>query len=322
MEYGQIPGIDKNISRLVQGTMMLSTEELEESFALLDAVFAMGCNTFDAAHLYGGGDCERVLGQWMETRGNREEVVIIGKGAHHNADRRRVTPFDITADLHDSLARLRTEYIDLYLLHRDDPEVPVMPIVDMLNDHCRAGRIRAFGGSNWTCERLQQANAYAWVRGLLPFAASSPNFTLAERVEEPWAGCLNISGPGGAAARAWYQQNAMPLFPWSSLASGFFSGRLSRENFADIREDLSAVCITAYCHEPNFQRLDRVWELAREKGRTVPQIALAWVLQQPLDIFPLVGCRTPEEFQVNLQALDIQLTPEELDWLDLRRESP
>ena len=76
--------------------------------------------------------------------------------------------------------------------------------------------------------------------------------------------------------------------------------------------------------EDSFALLDavRVWELAREKGRTVPQIALAWVLQQPLDIFPLVGCRTPEEFQVNLQALDIPLTPEELDWLDLLRESP
>ena len=84
MEYGHIPGIDKPISRLVQGTVMLSSNELERSFVLLDQVFELGCTTFDTAHNYGQGDCERTLGDWVQARGLRERVVIITKGAHHS----------------------------------------------------------------------------------------------------------------------------------------------------------------------------------------------------------------------------------------------
>src|SRR5690606_27782491 len=127
------------------------------------------------------------------------------------------TPYDITADLFDSLARMQTDYIDIYLLHRDDPDVPVGPIVEILNEHHQAGRIHAFGGSNWSHERIREANEYAAAHGLTPFVASSPNFSLAEQIQEPWAGCLSIGGRKGAAARDWYRQNQIALFTWSSL---------------------------------------------------------------------------------------------------------
>src|SRR5438132_7659596 len=154
MKHGNVQGITKPISRLVQGTVMLRAATLDASFQLLDEVFAAGGNTFDAAHHYGNGECERVLGQWLASRGIRDQVVILTKGAHHSIDRRRVTPFDITADLFDSLARLKTDHVELYVLHRDDPNVPVGPIVEILNEHHRAGRIGAFGGSNWSIERI------------------------------------------------------------------------------------------------------------------------------------------------------------------------
>ncbi len=321
MQYGQVANLDKKVSRLVQGSIMLSEKKMENGFALLDTAFAMGCNTIDSAHIYGGGTCERVLGRWMQARGNRDEIVVISKAAHHNADRKRVTPFDIATDLHDSLARLRTDYIDLYFLHRDDPDVSVGPIVESLNEHCAAGRIRAFGGSNWAPGRIREANDYAVQHKLVPFVASSPNFTLAEQVEEPWEGCLTISGPSQEAARQWYAERDMPLFTWSSLARGFFSGRLSRANFEQVRNNMDQSCVHSYCYEQNFQRLDRVAELAQEKGKSVPQIALAWVLQQPLNIFALVGCETPDEFKANCDALELQLNETELAWLDLRRDS-
>lgn len=320
MEYGKVKGLNKKVSRIVQGTIMLDAGKREEGFALLDGVYALGCNTFDAAHIYGGGACERVLGQWIEKRGIRDEVVVLSKGAHHNGDRKRVTPFDIAADLHDSLARLRTHHIDLYVLHRDDAEVPVGPIVEALNEHHAAGRIGAFGGSNWQPERIAAANEYAAAHGLVPFAVSSPNFSLAEQVNEPWAGCISLSGPQNAAARAWYGANQMPLFTWSSLARGFFSGKLTRQNFEELKPKLDSSCVHAYCYEQNFQRLERVEELAREKGKSVPQVALAYVLHQPLEIFALVGCESPEEFRVNTEALELKLTPAEMEWLDLRRE--
>lgn len=321
MRYGKIAGLDKQISRIVQGAINLTTEDLAGGFALLDAAMAHGINAFDTAHLYGGGACDRVLGQWMESRGNREQVVIIGKSAHHNGDRRRVTPFDVTADLFDSLARLRSGYMDIHLLHRDDPEVPVGPIVEILNEHRAAGRIRAFGGSNWSVARIQEANEYAARHGLVPFAGSSPNFSLAEQVQEPWAGCLSISGPQAEADRAWYAARKMPLFTWSSLARGFFSGRVTRQNFEEVKATVDQSMVLSYAYEQNFQRLDRAFELAAVKGVTVPQLALAWVLAQPLDIYALVGALNGAEVEANLRALELKLTPAEQEWLDLRRES-
>jgi aryl-alcohol dehydrogenase-like predicted oxidoreductase len=231
VRYGEIPGLNKPVARVVQGTTMIGSDLDEtKSFALLDQVFEMGGSALDTARVYGGGNSERLIGRWMQARGLRDKIVIITKGAAHSEDRRRLTPFDIASDLHDSLARLKTDYVDVYLLHRDDPNVPVEPIMEALNEHLRAGRIRALGASNWSHQRLEAANAYARASGLAPFVASSPQFSLADSLAEPWPLCLTISGPREAAAREWYMQTQMPLLAWSPLASGFFSGRFRRDN--------------------------------------------------------------------------------------------
>lgn len=316
MEYGTVPGIDKPVSRLVQGTVMVSSRAIDYSFELLDAIFELGCTTFDTAHQYGGGDNERTVGRWVNDRGVRDKVVILGKGAHHSQDRRRVTPYDITSDLHDSLARFKFDFIDLYVLHRDDPNVPVGSIVEVLNEHKRAGLIHAFGGSNWSVERLRAANEYAAAHGLEPFAVSSPNYSLAVQVKEPWENCISISGPQAAADRAWYRQQKMPIFSWSSLAGGFFSGRFRRDNLHTFESYLDKLCVECYCSEENFQRLDRAQEMATQKGLTIPQIATAYVMSQPLDIFALVGCQSADEFRANMQAMSLRLTAEEMRWLD------
>ncbi len=316
MRYGSVQGIDKPISRLVQGTVMINSANLAESFILLDGIFELGCTTFDTAHVYGNGDNERTVGKWIRERSLREKVVIVGKGAHLNADRNRVTPWDISSDLYDSLARFQTDYVDLYLLHRDDPAAPVGPIVEVLNEHLKAGRIHAFGGSNWSHERVQEANAYAAAHNLTPFVVSSPNFSLANQVQPPWTGCLSISGEQGKEARTWYAQQHMALFTWSSLAGGFFSGRFRRDNLNTFEQSLDRLCVQSYCDEHNFQRLDRVQELAVQKSLSIPQIALAYVLCQALNIFALVGCRTPQEFADNVACSDLILTAEEISWLE------
>ncbi len=316
MQYGNIRGIDKPVSRLAQGTIMIGSKNRDAGFALLDGVFELGCNIFDTAHVYGGGDNERTFGKWVNDRGLREEVVVLAKGAHHNADRNRVTPFDITADLHDSLARFGFDYIDLYVLHRDDPEVPVGPIVEALNEHKQAGLIRAFGGSNWTHQRVAEANEYAQAHGLEGFAVSSPQFSLVEMIKEPWPNCISISGPACAEARRWYHENDVALVPWSTLARGFLSGRVRRDGgeSAEKRDDLG---VDSFASEANYERLERAAELAERKGLTVPQISLAYVLNQPLNVFPLVGCWTPEEFRGNLDVLDVELSEDEIAYLEM-----
>ena len=322
MVYGEISGVKRPVARIIQGTTMIGSDlDAKESFALLDQVYEMGCNTMDTAHVYGNGNSERILGQWIQTRGLRDKIIIVTKGAAHSEDRRRLTPFDIASDLCDSLARLKTEYIDLYLLHRDDPAIPVAPIVDALNEHLQAGRLHAFGASNWTHDRIEAANVYARANGLTLFAASSPQYSLADSFEEPWPLCLSISGPAGAAAREWYSQTRMPVLAWSPLASGFFSGRFRRDNLHLFGErEWDRVAVRTYANEANFRRLDRASALAQEKGLTAAHIALAFVMNQPMNLFAVVGPHSAGKFKANIETSEIQLTQAEMDWLDLRTD--
>jgi aryl-alcohol dehydrogenase-like predicted oxidoreductase len=294
--------------------MIIGLNNYDESAKLLDCAMGLGINAFDIAYVYGGGDSERAIGKWMEERGNRENVFIVTKGAHPNRDRKRVTPYDITSDLMDSLARLRTDYIDVYLLHRDDEDLPVGPIVDILNEHRAAGRIRAFGGSNWKHGRIAEANAYAAAAGLAEMAVSSPNYGLCEQVDDPWGpGCVTISGAIGAAAREYYRGNNMPVMAYSSLGRGMLSGRVTRGNY---KEMLDGAALKAYAYEVNFARLDRASGLAAEKGVSVPQIALAYILNQPLNVFPIVGAASEAELANTAAAIGVALTAQELAQLE------
>ena len=225
----------KKYPDLFKAPLCATQGEQESCNELLDAVFAQGINTFDTAHGYGNGECERSFGAWVNSRGVRDDIVILGKGAHPNRDvPHRVTPYYISADINDSLHRFQTDYIDLYILHRDDEQVPVGPIVERLHEHKEKGHIHAYGGSNWTYKRVAEANDYAAKHGLTPFVASSPNFSLAEQAKAPWDGCISISGPKGEEARDWYLENNVTLFTWSSLAGGFFSGRFRKDNLDSV----------------------------------------------------------------------------------------
>ena len=326
MKYKQLPEVKKPISTLVFGT---ATPKLfaavdrnrpdietcrQEAFALLDAVFAAGINCFDCAGHYG----EEILGEWIDLRGVREKIVILSKCAHPNAWRDRVTDFDILSDIHDALAKLRTNYVDIYMLHRDNPDVPVSVIVDTMNRLHDEGKIGAFGGSNWTHHRLEEANEYAAKNNLVPFTVSSPNFGLAEQVDNPWVGnCVTLSGPENAEARQWYQDHNMPVFAYSSLARGFFSGAFASDDREKAKQFLDEAAIKGYYCDNNFERLRRAEILAGEKHCTVAQIALAWLLNQPLDTYLLVSFSNEKHIRPSVDACEMVLTPEECAWLNL-----
>ncbi len=319
MKYGNIEGVPKPVSRIVQGTAFSGRKSDHEDYmlSLFDHAFEMGVTTFDMAHNYGGGEVERTFGHWLKTRAVRDEVVILTKGAHHSQDRKRVTPFDIESDIHDSLARLGTDFLDIYLLHRDDESQAIGPIVAKLNEYHEKGVIGIYGGSNWSIERIQEANAWAAANGADAFRASSPNFSLADQIAVPWEGCMSISGPGNHDERAWYQEAQMPLFTWSSLAGGFFSGRFRPDNLDSFKDYYDRVVVDFYCSEDNFERLARAQILALEKSLTVAQIAVAFIFNSPLDIYPLIASRSSEELRQNIEAMELALSPAEMAWLDL-----
>lgn len=319
MEYINIEGLNKSVSRFVMGTFgMFLDDKLEDHFATLDAALNLGINTIDTARAY---DSEATVGRWMNERGTREKVVLLSKGAHPTDYRERVTPYDIDSDLAESLAELQTDYLDIYLLHRDDLSKPVGPIIEKLNEHFAAGHIKIFGGSNWTHQRIEEANEYAYAHNLEPMRISSPNYSLAEQVENPWApGCVTISGPQNADAQKWYTKNQMPVFAYSSLGRGMFSGRVTREIFKNNPESINQFCRKGYCYECNFKRLDRVIEIAEEKHASIPQVAMAFVIDSPMNVFPIIGAANRSEIESSLGALKVKLTPQEVLYLDLKSD--
>jgi len=310
MKYGKIPGIERPVSRVVLGSIGLKPEDPAQTGSIIERYLERGGNMIDTANVYSGGRSERSIGEWMRKAGRREDLLILTKGAHHDAKGKRVSPEEISYDLGQSLDRLGTKYIDLYVLHRDDPDVPVGPVMEILNYHSRRGRITATGGSNWSHQRLEEASEYAREHELTPFAVSSPNMGLAVPNEPMWADCVSISGD--RAAQDWYARTKTPIMSWASLSSGFFSGAFSPENTEN--KDIARV----YYSEGNWERLRRVQHLAQELGHAPIQIALAWVLNQPdLEVFALMGPQTVEELDSSLDAAEIELTPKQVGWLSL-----
>ena len=288
------------MSRLAMGTAGLLN--YPQAAAVFDAFFEAGGTTFDTAAHYGTGRADALLGDWLRERGVRDQVAVIGKGAHSP----HCFPEVVTTQLYESLERLNTDHIDVYFLHRDNPDVPVGEFVDVLNEHYRAGRIKVFGGSNWTLARMDEANAYAAKHGLEGFRVLSNQFSLAEMIEPVWAGCISASD---AASVAWLKRTGTTLFGWSSQARGFFTDRGGRQKHDD------PALVRSWYNEVNFARRDRAEWLARTYNTTVAAIALAYNLAQNFALFPLIGPVTVEELRSSLAALSTKLTHEEANWL-------
>lgn len=306
MAYGSIPGVDKQVSRLVMGCD--NQTNLAHASAMFDAFFEMGGTTFDTAFIYGGGYIEKLVGQWVRNRGVREDVVMITKGAHTP----HCDPESLTRQLEESLERQGTDYADLYMMHRDNTDIPVGEFVDVMDEHLRAGRIRAYGGSNWTPERVDEANAYAKANGRTGFTILSNHFGLAEALDVPWAGCVHATDPD---SKAWLEERGIALLPWSSQARGFFTGRAHPEDRSD------AELVRCYYSDENFERLARAEELGAERGVPATAIALAFVLHQQFPTFALFGPRSIGEMRSSTLGLGVELSAQEMAWLDLRSPS-
>jgi len=317
-----VAGVDKEVSELILGTAAYRLDGRDVWFSLLDAFMMYGGTTVDTARIYANGESEQLIGQWMESRGNRETVVVITKGGHGKdgalpRERFRET---IEEEIRRSLEALRSDYIDLYLLHRDNPAIPVGEIIEVLNAERERGRIHAFGGSNWTYERVDEANGYATRQGLRGFTAVSNNLSLAVPTGPFYTGLVSTDPSG----ECWHIRTGIPLLAWSSQARGFFSGRCRPEmrNADHIEDGFTRRMIEIYGTDENFERLRRAEELGKRKGGySAVEVALAWVLSKPFRVVPIVGPRTKQELESCVRALSIQLTASEIKWLNLEPRS-
>lgn len=301
-----LPGVKLPVSKLMLGCDNRDT--LADGAIVWDAWMEAGGNAFDTAHIYNAGLNEQVLGDWIRNRGVADSIVVTAKGAHTP----NCTPAAIEKQLDESLSRLGLEQVPIYLLHRDNPAVPVGEFIDALNRLHNAGRIGVFGGSNWTVERFLEANAYAASNGLQPMRLLNNNLSLAVMEKPVWPGCISSSS---LATRRVLQEQAVVHFSWSSQARGFFLAEQLRHRLpADTSPE------TCFGSKNNSERRRRAEALGAERGVTANAIALAWVLTQPFPSFALVGSRSPGEIVSSLPALHITLDDSERAWLNLEQE--
>ena len=202
-----------------------------------------------------------------------------------------------------SLDRLGVPAVDIYLVHRDRPSVPVGEILDALATEVAAGRARSFGVSNWALERLDAGNAYAEARGWPPIAWSSPSLALARPVGEPWPGTVDA---GDTASRAWYSTHPTRMEAWSPTANGYFA--------ADA--DLGLHWYDAYRTPANAARRARAAEFGADRGLSASQVALAWVINQPFRPVAVIGTRSVVHLHEAVEASTVRLTEAELAWLE------
>lgn len=322
VQYAEIPYVGKKVSRIFYGTAAPPFLQGGDGGELLDAVLETGINTLDMARNY--GKTENSVGRWLREKGRRDEVVLLSKCCHPTALwRKRVTGKAIREDFEKTTEALGTDYIDIYLLHRDDPERAVDDLVETFNAMHAEGKIGAFGGSNWSVRRIEEANEYAYAHGLIPFSVSSPNFGLADQVRDPWGGgCETISGPSHEKDREWYAKNQMPVIAYSSLGRGLFSGKLKsqdQENKRQVSKVLDEAARKGYASPENFERLRRSEILAERLGVSVPEIAMAWIFSQPLNTFAVVSSSKISRMEENIEASNLTLTEEMCAYLDLKR---
>lgn len=315
MQYRKIGKLKKNVSKIIFGTGIDLMCKGSSCNGLLDAAFEKGITTFDTARVYNLS--EKSLGDWIDKRENREEVVIVSKCGHPLKKENRLTSKEIILDIENSCKDLKTNYIDILLLHKDHHNAQIDEIIEILNDLYEKGKIYSFGASNWSISRINEANEYAYKHNLQTFSVSSPNFCLAKLNRDPWGGSVSISVLNRQEEIKWYKENKMPIFAYSSLGSGFLSGKLRYSQISNISSILDDRVVYSYASDENFERLRRLEIMAQKKSCTYSQLALAWLLNQETEVHTITATSSIHNLRENLRALDIFLTEKEILYLDL-----
>jgi aryl-alcohol dehydrogenase-like predicted oxidoreductase len=297
---------DINVSPLCLGGNVFGwTADEQESFAVLDAYVAAGGNFIDTADVYSawapgheGGESETIIGRWLASRGNRDQVVIatkVGMLSGHQD----LTVQGIRAAAENSLQRLGTDYIDLYYAHVDDQSTPLAETLAGFDALVREGKVRQLGASNHTAERLTEALETAEREGLTKYVALQPPYNLVDRAK--------YEGELAAVVAA----NDLACVPYFGLARGFLTGKY-RPGQTDTGSPRAGAA-SRLLDNPNAMALLAVLdEISAERQVPMAAVALAWVAAQPTITAPISSARNPQQLAEMLRMNEVELTPEEL----------
>ncbi|HZT70178.1 MAG TPA: aldo/keto reductase [Terriglobia bacterium] len=279
-------------------------------FMLLDAFVDAGFNLIDTADVYPkwapgcqGGESEELIGKWLERRGRRNDVVIATKvGWEFSPDRKGLSKEYILRSAEGSLRRLRTDYIDLYQSHKDDPETPLEETLGAYDQLIREGKVRAIGASNYSAERLRQALEASEKNGLPRYESLQPEYSLAER-----------AGFESGLEQLCREKN-LGVITYFSLASGFLTGKYRSE--ADLEKSARGQMVRKYMNERGKRILAALEEVARDLNSTPAQVAIAWLIARPSVTAPIASARTIEQLNDLVAATKLKLDSSAIDRLN------
>ncbi|MHB1469654.1 MAG: aldo/keto reductase [Solirubrobacteraceae bacterium] len=268
----------------------------EQSFAVLDAYVQAGGNFIDTANIYAGGASEEILGNWFAARRNRDRIVLATKvGMGLDAG---LAPAQVERAARDSLARLRTDYIDLYYAHRDDPDTPMQDTLRAFDSLVRSGSVRHIAASNFDASRLAQALEISARDGLASYLALQPHYNLVERHE--YEGAL----------QELCVQRGLACLPYFALAQGFLTGKYRADGPAV--QSRRAESASSYLDDRGLRVLDALDEISAAHQTTLAAVSLAWLRAQPGVLAPIASARTVEQLRQLLAVATLELSEPEI----------
>jgi 1-deoxyxylulose-5-phosphate synthase len=311
MEFLRLGKSGLKVSRLALGCMTYGSSKwrpwiLDEPAGrpFYKRALELGINFFDTADMYSQGDSERVLGRAMKDFGpGRDQVVIATKVFFPLGDdpnQKGLSRKHILHAIDDSLQRLGMDYVDLYQIHRYDYETPIEETLEALHDVVKSGKARYIGASSMHTWQFAQMQYTADRLGLTRFVSMQNHFNIVYREEEremiPY--CID---------------EGIGLIPWSPLARGFVMGNRRKEDRGDTtRAKSDEYAQKLYYQDSDFKIVDRITEIAKQRGVSNAQVALAWVLAQPGITAPIIGASKLEQLEDLVKALEVKLTADEL----------
>jgi 1-deoxyxylulose-5-phosphate synthase len=314
MDYMRLGTTGLKVSRICLGTMTYGSSKwrdwvLDENEArpFYKRALELGVNFFDTADMYSLGASEEVTGRALRDMARREEVVVATKVFYRtgpNPNDAGLSRKHVMASIDASLKRLGMEYVDLYQVHRWDPETPIEETLGALNDVVRAGKARYIGASSMYGWQFMKALDISRARGWARFVSMQNHYNLVYREEEREMVPLCLD-------------QGIGMIPWSPLARGFLAGNRSREMGGETtRSKSDEFAHRMYYQADDFAVVDRVKAVAEATGKTMPQVALAWMLSRPVVSAPIVGASKMAHLEQAVEALAVTLTPEQVQSLE------
>lgn len=304
--------LPENLSRFSLGTAAYGTGlSKETSFSILDAYMEAGGNFIDTAAVYGFGESEKVIGEWMKKKSNRGNVFVATKGAHPSLPdwKSRLSEVDIRSDIESSLSFLQTDYIDLYFLHRDDLSLAVEEIMPLLDKLVKEGKTRFIGASNWSAERINEANEFSRKNGLSQFSSSQILWNGAVINKDSMDKIDPTRAIMDEKEHFLYAENKIPVMAYTSQAKGLFD-HIKNKGY----DGLSGYYKDVYVNVGTKRRAEKILAVSERTGLSPTVISLAYLIyDKEVKAYPVIGTSKPERFGEIVKVLCLSL--EDIEFL-------